>query len=154
MLLLDLFIPSPATAPSLLNSNMLQQLALNNTGNYEIPIGIQFWLPVQFGTREALVATVAHNSWARNQSWSIRFWFSREPNGPSITSWPNPNLADVSAVRSPTRFGLYDFEAPKPNLSGVQWLWPATKNTTFYLNIQNRETRANAFLLTLEHMSF
>jgi hypothetical protein len=137
-----------------INSDMLQQLETNINGNYEIPTGVQFWLPVSFASREALITTVVHNSWARNQNWSVRFWFSREINGPSISSWPNPSFANVSAVRSATRFGLYDFKAPKPDLPDLRWLWPALSNTTYYINIQNRETRPNAFFLRLENVSF
>lgn len=133
---------------------MLQPLVTNESGYYQIPIGIQYYLPVSVGYRSATIVTAAHSNFFKNQNWSMRFWFSKQPNGPSISARPLGQLAFVDPLKIPVKFGLYDFEQPKPILEGVQWVWPVVRDTTYYLNIQNRETRANGFFFQLDTVNF
>ena len=133
---------------------MLQQLELNDTGYYQIAIGMQYWVPVSVGYRNALIATAAHSNFFKNQNWSMRFWFSKEPNGISISGRPRPQWAYVDPLKLPSRFGIYDFEQVPPRFDDVLWLWPVVRDTVYYLNIQNRETKANGFFLKLDTESF
>jgi len=133
---------------------MLQQLEQNTTGYYQIGIGIQYYLPVMVGYRSALIVTAAHSNFFKNQNWSMRFWFSRVPNDISISGVSQPQLAYVDPLKEPVRFGLYDFDQEKPQLDRVQWVWPVVTDTRYYLNIQNRETKANGFYLTIDTVSF
>ena len=136
---------------------MLQQLELNTTGYYQIATGIQYYVPVSVSYREALIATAAHSNFFKNQNWSMRFWFSKNINGSSISYKPRPQLGYVDPLKIPVKFGLCTIEQAGIDLTGVlegvQWLWPVLPDTLYYLNIQNKETRPNGFFLQLDTVS-
>lgn len=133
---------------------MLQKLELNSSGYYQIPTGVQFWLPVGVSYRSATIATVAHSNFFKNQNWSMRFWFSSSINGISVSARPRPQLGYVDPLKLPVKFGLYDIDQAAPTFDDVQWVWPVLTDTQYYLNIQNKETRPNGFFLQLDTVSF
>ena len=132
---------------------MLQELELNSTGYYQIATGVQYWVPVSVSYRSAAIVTAAHTNFFKNQNWSMRFWFSREPNGITISGRPRPQWAYVDPLKLPVKFGIYDFESVPPAMDDTVWLWPVVRDTVYYLNVQNRETRANGFFLKLDTIS-
>ena len=132
---------------------MLQELELNSTGYYQIATGVQYWVPVSVSYRSAAIVTAAHTNFFKNQNWSMRFWFSREPNGITISGRPRPQWAYVDPLKLPVKFGIYDFENVPQAMDDTVWLWPVVRDTVYYLNVQNRETRANGFFLKLDTIS-
>ncbi len=78
-------------------------------------------------------------------------WISTVPQGVSVTREPVQQRAFVSPLKTPVRFGIYDYpNVIAPDLTDVIWLQPASHELTYYVNIRNLENRSNAFYLKVD----
>ncbi len=130
---------------------MIKPLVLNDTGYYTIDTSEILYTQIVLEPTSALIIHTAHTNFYKNQNWSIRVWVSNVPNGVSVTREPVQSRSYVSPLKTPIRFGLYDYAYPHvPELADVIWFQPASPELTYYVNIQNRETRPNAFYLKVD----
>lgn len=130
---------------------MINRLALNDTGYYTIDHSEILWTQINLEPTSALVISSAHTNFYKNQNWSIRIWISLVPNGESVTREPIQSRSYVSPLKTPVRFGLYDYAYPHvPDIPDLDWLQPASPQLTYYVNVQNRETKPNAFYLKFD----
>lgn len=132
--------------------HMIPSLELNKTGYYKIDQSASLVWRFEITRGTAYKFSVAHTSWASNQSAAVRFWVSEQPGGISVSGWPQGTWRSVTAGRSGQSFVIYDSLQSEWQFADVIFAWPVMRDKTYYLNIQNRENKQNGFQLIPEQL--
>lgn len=66
--------------------------------------------------------------------------------------WPQGTWRSITAGRSGASFVIYDSLQSGWQFNDVVFAWPAVRDITYYLNIQNLENKLNSFYLMPEQM--
>jgi hypothetical protein len=135
-----------------LNIHMIALLELNPTGNYKIDQSAQLVWPFEITRGSAWKFTVAHTSWASNQSSAVRFWVSVQPGGSSVSQWPQGTWQSVIAGRKGQSWIIYDSGQKNWQFEQVVFAWPVVRDRTYWLNVQNRENKLNGFSLHMTQL--
>lgn len=125
-------------------------LILSETGYYQIEQSSTLIYPWTIGQNQWIKFTVSHTGFAKNQTLSMRFWCSRDPLGPSISSIPNANTAWYSPGKMNKSFAFWDVTSSPPQESQLVWLSSVAPNQQYWLDIQNMENRPNSFYLKID----
>jgi hypothetical protein len=130
----------------------MEPLTLNPTGYYQIDAGsIQYWT-FEITQAVAYEFTISHNTWAQNQSHTMRFWVSDAIGGMSVHGWPQGVYRTFTATKQAQKFIMYDSLQQNWQFEGVILAWPVVRHRTYYLHAQNQENKLNGFGLQVEKL--
>lgn len=130
---------------------MDQALVVQPESYYQIEGSQTVWHKLRFEPGTVTQISAAHTSFFKNQNWSLRFWISHEPLGVSVTREPNPQNTFVIPLKTPVRFGIYDIAyGAAPQVPEMIWIYPASPENTYYVNIKNLENKPNAFYFKVD----
>lgn len=119
---------------------------------YALPNSEIHCLPFEIKPLTYATAHIAHSTFFKNQAFSIRFWASKTPAGPSISLSPSSIKDHFNPGQKETILHFYDLNMDQslvPADALRQWLYP---NTRYYMNIQNLETKQNGFYIKWENI--
>lgn len=131
---------------------MIPELELNTSGYYKIDASGMLMHTFDVSRAAAWEFKVSHNTWANNQSHTMRFWVSEAPGGASVHGWPQGVWRTVTAQRSAQKFIVYDSLQSGWQFTDVIFAWPVMRDRTYYLMIQNRENKVNGFGLDIREL--